>query len=93
MRDVSPKVRLNRERSHMCRGLSSGILLSRSQSLRAYFFLFLAYSGLVYAAGRKKKNTEHERVQCLGTTEHERGPYTHDKKHTLNARGCSFEYN
>ena len=33
--------------------------------LRALFFLFLAYLGLVYAAGRKKqtkKNTEHERV-------------------------------
>ena len=26
---------------------------------------------------RKKKHTEHERVQFLGTTEHERGPYTH----------------
>ena len=57
---------------------------------------FLAYSGLVYAAGRKKKqkNTEHERVQFLGTTEHEMGPYTHAtrQKHTLNTRGCSFEY-
>ena len=44
--------------------------------LRALFFLFLSYSGLVYAAGRKTKNekkrTEHERVQFLGTTEHER---------------------
>ena len=32
-----------------------------------FFFLFLAYSGLVYAADRKKKkqkkHTEHERVQ------------------------------
>ena len=30
-------------------------------------FLFVAYSGLVYAAGREKneKNTEHERVQFL----------------------------
>ena len=67
--------------------------------LRPLFFLFLAYSGLMYAAGRKKtkrkKHTEHERVQFLGTTEHERGPYTHAtqlKKHTLNTRGCSFEY-
>ena len=52
--------------------------------LRALFFL--AYSGLVYAAGRKKKNekkkhTEHERVQFLGTTEHERGPYMHATRH------------
>ena len=36
----------------------------------------------MYAAGRKKtknekKHTEHESVQFLGTTEHERGPYTH----------------
>ena len=43
----------------------------------SFFVLFLAYSGLVYAAGRKekkktKKHTEHERVQFLGTTEHER---------------------
>ena len=49
--------------------------------LRAHFFLFLAYSGLVYAVGRrkkrKKKHTEHKRVQFLGTTEHEREPYTH----------------
>ena len=35
---------------------------------------FLAYSGVAYAAGSKKskKHTEHERVQFLGTTEHER---------------------
>ena len=42
--------------------------------LRALFFLFLAYSGVVYAAGSKekaKKHTEHERVQFWGTTEHE----------------------
>ena len=56
------------------------------------FFLFLAYSGLVYAAGRKKnekKTHEHERVQFLGTTEHERGPYTHatwQKTHTEHER-------
>ena len=48
---------------------------------------FLAYSGLVYAAGRKKsekKHTEHERVQFLGTTEHERGPFhaRHTAKNT-----------
>ena len=33
----------------------------------------------------KKKLIEHERVQFLGTTEHERGPYTHatwQKTHT-----------
>ena len=60
--------------------------------------MFLAYSGLVYAAGRKekkvKKHTERERVQFLGTTEHERMPYTHAtrQKHTLNTRECSFEY-
>ena len=60
-------------------------------------FLFLAYSGLVYAASRektKKKHTEHERCSfwvplktrgCLTRT-------THGKKHTLNTRGCSFEY-
>ena len=29
--------------------------------------------GVVYAAGSKKKHTEHERVQFWGTTEHERG--------------------
>ena len=51
----------------------------------------------MYAAGRgEKKHTEHERVQFLGTTEHERGPYTHaaphGDKHTLNTRVCSFEY-
>ena len=28
----------------------------RRTPVRAYFFLCLAYSGLVYAAGRKKKN-------------------------------------
>ena len=45
-------------------------------------------SGVVYAAGRRKKakntHTEHERVQFLGATEHERGPYTHAtrQKHT-----------
>ena len=57
---------------------------------RVFLFvcLFLAYSGLVYAAGRRKKpkkHTEHERVQFLGTTEHERRPYTHAmrQKHTL----------
>ena len=52
------------------------ILLQLRNRLRALFFLFLAYSGLVYAAGRKKnekKHTEHERVQFLGTTEHESG--------------------
>ena len=60
---------------------------------KAALFLFLAYSGLVYAAGREKKNekkhTEHERVQFLGTTEHERGPYTHaprQKTHTEHER-------
>ena len=46
-------------------------------AIRALFF-FLAYSGVVYAAGSKKKkakkkHTEHERVQLWGTTEHERG--------------------
>ena len=66
-------------------------------TLRAHFFLFLAYSGLVYAASREKnekKHTEHERVQFLGTTEHERGltRTPHGKKHTLNTRRCSFEY-
>ena len=58
--------------------------------------MFLAYSGVVYAAGGKKnkKHTEHERVQVwvlLNT----RGGLTrtpHGKKHTLNTRGCSFEY-
>ena len=60
--------------------------------LRALFFLFLAYSGLVYANGREKnekKHTEHERVQFLGTTEHERMPYTHAtrrKTHTEHER-------
>ena len=41
---------------------------------------------------KNEKHTEDERVQFLGTTEHERGPYTHAtrKKHTLNTRGCSF---
>ena len=40
--------------------------------------------------GLQQKNTEHERVQFLGTTVHERGPYTHttQQKHTLNTRGC-----
>ena len=51
----------------------------------------------MYAAGRKKskkKHTEHERVQFWGTTEHERGALhaRHTAKHTLNTRGCSFEY-
>ena len=47
----------------------------------------------MYAAGRKtktkKKHTEHERVQFLGTIEHERGPYTHatwQKTHTEHER-------
>ena len=47
-------------------GTVSGI---KYYNLRANLFLFLAYSGLVYAAGRrkkrKKKHTEHERVQFL----------------------------
>ena len=37
----------------------------------------------MYAAGSKKKqkqHTEHERVQFWGTTEHERGPFTHAKR-------------
>ena len=60
-------------------------------------FLFLAYSGVVYAAGCKnkaKKHIEHERVHFWGTTEHERGPYTHTlsgKKHTEHER-CGFGY-
>ena len=77
--------------------LEAGVSLgevSGSWPFRALFFLFLAYSGLVYAAGRrkkkrKKKHTEHERVQFLGTTEHERGPYTHatrQKTHTEHDR-------
>ena len=66
-------------------------------SLRGGFFLFLADSGSCMrpaAKKSKKKHTEHERVQLWGTTEHERGPYTHAtrQKHTLNTRGCSFEY-
>ena len=35
--------------------------------------MFLAYSGVRYAAGSKKQHTEHERMQFWGTTEHERG--------------------
>ena len=69
-------------------GIVYGSLVSK-----ATLFLFLAYSGLVYAAGRKekkrKKHTEHERVQFLGTTEHERMPYTHatrQKTHTEHER-------
>ena len=69
-----------------------------------YYFLsflgeafFLAYSGSCMRPAAKKeakKHTEHERVQFLGTTEHERGPYTHAtrQKHTLKTRVCSFEY-
>ena len=41
--------------------------ISYGHELGPLFFLFLAYSGLVYAAGRekktKKRHTEHERVQ------------------------------
>ena len=46
------------------------------------------------AKKKQKKHTEHERVQFWGTTEHERGPYTHAtrQKHTLNTKWCSFEY-
>ena len=46
---------------------------------KAAFFLFLAYAGLVYAAGRKneKKNTEHERVQFLLRLNTRGLPYTH----------------
>ena len=68
-----------------------------SSTVRGGFFLCFFLLGVVYAAGSKKKakkHTEHERVQFLGTTEHERGPYTHAtrQKHTLNTRVCSFEY-
>ena len=40
--------------------------------------MFLANSGSCMRPAAKKtnKNTEHERVQFWGTTEHERGPYT-----------------
>ena len=53
------------------------LIYNVSYVIRALFFVFwfLAYSGLVYAAGRKKKKkkrTEHERVQFLGITEHQR---------------------
>ena len=43
------------------------------------FFFVSRLLGVVYAAGSKIKSThtEHERVQFWGTTEHERGPYTH----------------
>ena len=43
---------------------------------------------------RKKKHTEHERVQFLVPL-NTRGGLTrppHGSKHTLNTRGCSFEY-
>ena len=52
------------------------------REIRAPFFdfLFLAYSGVLHAAGEKKtkkKHTEHERMHFFGTTEHESNPYTH----------------
>ena len=61
--------------------------------IRGGFFLVLAYPGVVLRPAAKK-HTEHEREQFWGTTEHGRGPYTHAtwKKHTLNTKGCSFEY-
>ena len=48
--------------------------------IRPLFFLFLAYSGLVYAAGREKnekKHTEHERVKFLLRLNTRGLPYTH----------------
>ena len=69
-----------------------------ASSVRGVFFCFVSrLLGVVYAADSKKnvkKHTDHERVQFWGTTEHERGPYTHAtrQKHTLDTRGNSFEY-
>ena len=60
-------------------------------ALRALFFFSLTRGSCMRPAEKKneKKHTEHERVQCLGTTEHERGPYTHatrQKTHTEHER-------
>ena len=72
-------------------------ITQKCQSCFGHSF-FSRFSDLVYAAGRKekrkKKHTEHEMVQFLGTTEHERGltRTPHGEKHTLNTTGCSFEY-
>ena len=59
-------------------------------ALRPLFFCFsLTRASYMRPAGKKTKNTEHERVQFLGTTEHERMPYTHatrQKTHTEHER-------
>ena len=68
-----------------------------AEVVRPLFFLFLAYSGLVYAADRKKRkqNTLSTRGCGFWVPLNTRGDLTrapHGKKHTLNTRGCSFEY-
>ena len=55
-----------------------GKTIRLSFKLGEAFFVFVSrLLEVVYAAGSKKKaktkHTEHERVQFLGTTEHERG--------------------
>ena len=58
-------------------GQRSGFVL-----IRALGFLFLAYTWVLHAAGRKKtKNTEHERGSFYGNTEHERRSFVHAHTH------------
>ena len=56
----------------------------------AFFFLAYSWSCMRPAAKKENKQSEHERVQFLGTTELDRGPYTRTtrQKQTLNTRGC-----
>ena len=58
------------------RGISGDIVRALRHLLRGGFFVSRLL-GVVYAAGSKnnksKKHTEHERVQFLDTTDHERG--------------------
>ena len=76
----------NKKREIMRGGTEKGYVLCRwLGEIVAFMFqaqgeaFFLAYSGLCMrpAETKRKKHTEHEKVQFLGTTEHERGPYTH----------------
>ena len=59
---------------------SSGTTGFGTNSKGTLFFCFSLTRALcMRPAGKnkRKKHTEHEMVQFLGTTEHERGPYTH----------------
>ena len=57
-----------------------------------FLFCVSRLLGIVYAAGSKRKHPEHERVQFLGTTEHERRTYTHATRQKTQTEHKSVQF-